>query len=85
MVDRIEKVSRVKGVDYDINRPYDSKDNGRNNSGDTFEQTLGKAMKRQSEAKPSGPSEAYILDLQGPTHSYFYMDSSLLARLKDIS
>ncbi len=84
MVDRIEKISRVKGVDYDINRPYDQTDNGRNSAGYTFEEALGKAMEREPEKKDVKISDAYILELQGPTQSFFYHDSSLLERFKDI-
>ena len=46
MVERIEKVNRVKGVDYDVNRPFERKEGYGDGTGkdSAFRQMLKKQM-----------------------------------------
>ena len=86
MVERIEKVNRVKGVDYDVNRPFERKEGyGDGTSKDSaFRQMLKKQMeKNTSENAPI--AEAYAVDIQRATQSLFYKDGLNLRVLgKDV-
>ena len=71
MVERIEKVARVKGVDYDVGRRFDSRGNG--GDGGSFASELSKVMNKKKEIKPSEIPDAYKLELSSiGTQSLFY-------------
>ena len=75
MVERIEKVTRVKGVDYDVSRPFERKEGygdgtGRNG---TFQQMLNKLMIKNT-AETAPVADAYTVDIQRATQSLFYKD-----------
>ena len=86
MVERIEKVNRVKGVDYDVNRPFERKEGYGDGTGkdSAFRQMLKKQMeKNTSENAPI--AEAYAVDIQRATQSLFYQDGLNLRVLgKDV-
>ena len=61
MVERIEKIARVKGVDYDVGRRFNS---GGNHGGESdFAAELKKVLTKKTERKQSQISEAYALDI----------------------
>ncbi len=71
MVERIEKVARVKGVDYDVGRRFDSRRNG--DDGSSFASELNRLMNKKKEVKSSEIPEAYKLELSSiGTQSLFY-------------
>ena len=86
MVERIEKVTRVKGVDYDVSRPFERKEGYGDGTGkdSAFRQMLKKQMeKNTSENAPI--AEAYAVDIQRATQSLFYKDGLNLRVLgKDV-
>ena len=86
MVDRIEKVTKVKGVSYDIGRPFERKEGYGDGTGkdSAFRQMLKKQMeKNTSENAPI--AEAYAVDIQRATQSLFYKDGLNLRVLgKDV-
>lgn len=72
MVERIERVARVKGVDYDVGRSFDRKDGYEDQaSGKKFSDFFQKARTRRTEAKVNVP-EAYRLEIGRATQSLFY-------------
>ncbi len=72
MVERIEKVARVKGVDYDVGRSFDRKEGyEEKDSGKKFSEVFQKARNRQV-AEPSSVSAPYRLELSRATQSLFY-------------
>lgn len=73
MVDRIEKVTKVKGVSYDIGRPFERKEGyeDENQQGGSFYQMLKHNMKKSSDGKVT-ISEPYKLELSRATQSLFY-------------
>ena len=86
MVERIEKVARVKGIDYDVGRSFDRKEGYEEQaSGKKFSEFFQKARNHQA-AEPSNVSAPYRLELSRATQSLFYergMDfRSLSSKLK---
>ena len=78
MVEKIERVARVKGIENDVSRRFNRK-NGRGNGGDKkqFESTLNSAVKRQATAvKTVGDSDSFEIRTFA-THSLFYRMNSL--------
>ena len=72
MVERIERVARVKGVDYDVGRSFDRKDGYEEQaSGKKFSEVFRKARDRRTETKVN-VSEAYRLEIGRATQSLFY-------------
>ena len=72
MLEKIERVARVKGVDCDMNSPFlrkNSRDD-QNNGKSPFQKMLTEKMRQQREDAPI--SEAYVLDCQQVTQSLFY-------------
>lgn len=75
MVERIEKVSRVKGIEYDAYRPFERKD-GYQEKGKAqqhFSQVLRKAMDKDEN---HAGSDSYRLELHSgrATQSLFYLN-----------
>ena len=86
MVDRIERISSVKGINQGIDRFFERKegyaDNKKNRQ--TFERNLERELKKESrpenEAGPDAP-KAYQLDLTTkPTQSLFYKEGADLTK-----
>ena len=84
-VERIEKIARVKSVDYDISRPFDRKDGyeERRDRQRAFKHMLQKAMK----GKSSGSEEVqipapYTVDCTRATQSLFYTAPNPLGVLR---
>ncbi|MBQ7479753.1 MAG: hypothetical protein IJT01_12805 [Selenomonadaceae bacterium] len=72
MVERIERVARVKGVDYDVGRSFDRKEGYEDQaSGKKFSEFFQKARNRQTVAESKIP-EAYRLEIGRATQSLFY-------------
>ena len=67
MIEKIEKIARIKGIDFDVGKKFDSakKDN---DSG--FTATLRRAIDRKN--KSAEMSEAYSLELNSLGDSLFY-------------
>lgn len=71
MVEKIMKIARVKGVDYDVGRRYDNKQKGGENS--TFADALKRVMNKQEDGPSSEIPDAYKLELNSVgTQSLFY-------------
>ncbi len=82
MIERIEPITRVKPVDNDVGRRFDS----RNNHGDkesSFLEELRRAMSKKSTPNKASPiPEAYNLDLTSiGTQSLFYTSGLSLEAL----
>ena len=78
MVEKIERVARVKGIENDVSRRFNRK-NGRGNGGDKkqFESTLNSAVRRQAATvKSVGDSDSFEIRTFA-THSLFYRMNSL--------
>lgn len=72
MVEKILKIARIKGVDNDVGRRFDSrrKDGDENN---TFANELKRVMNKKKEDESSKVPEAYSLELSNiGTQSLFY-------------
>ena len=84
MVERIERISRVKAVEYDVNRPYDRGEGGNGGTSKRFAQVLRDTMSHRGSSSPgSTVPEAYRLELSvRPTQSLFYQDSPNLHILR---
>ncbi len=80
MIERIEKVARVKGVDYDVSRSFDRKEGYQDQKKKKFSQILNQAVdKKKSESNMPIP---YQLELSTrPTQSLFYQDGLNLNQL----
>ena len=72
MLEKIERVARVKGVDCDVNSPFLRKNNrdDQNSGKSPFHKMLTEKMRQQGEETPV--AEAYVLDCQQVTQSLFY-------------
>jgi len=71
MIESIERVERVKGINYDIGRREDKEKEDADASGRKFSDYLKKANKKTLE-KSAGIGEAYKLEVGRPSHSLFY-------------
>lgn len=72
MVERIEKIARVKSVDHDVGRNFKSK-RDRDDGGGSFASELKRVLNKKTERKPSEIPEAYKLEITSAgTHSLFY-------------
>lgn len=72
MIDRIEKVARVKGVDHDMGRSFDRKEGYEDRgSGKKFSDLFQQESMRQTEKKSAIPA-AYRLEIGRATQSLFY-------------
>ncbi len=68
MVEKIEKIARVKAVDYDVGRRDNN--NPRQNKDSSFLSELRRVINKKN--KPSEIPEAYNLELSGETTGLFY-------------
>lgn len=71
MIESIERVERVKGINYDVGRREDRERENTDASGKKFSDYLKKANKKSPE-KTSEIGDAYKLDVGRPSHSLFY-------------
>ena len=77
MVERIDRVSPIKKIEYDVSQPFSRKDaygQGRNHQSfrDVLRQTMGRQTARNTGS--ANVPEAYSLDINHrPTQSLFYM------------
>ncbi len=86
MKGRVERISPVQGVAFDVARSFeDRRGFADHNGGQSFRQMLDKAMQtvrkplttaKSSEAAP--PSDAYVLNVTRATQSLFYKDGTVL-------
>lgn len=68
MVERIERIARVKPIDYDVGRRDNHQQREDKNS--SFLSELRRVINKKN--KPSEIPEAYNLDLSGETTGLFY-------------
>ncbi|MBR6266896.1 MAG: hypothetical protein IKR28_00990 [Selenomonadaceae bacterium] len=81
MVERIERIARIKGVDYDVERPFERKENYQDSKKKKFAQTLNQAMRKDQTRESSMPTP-YRLELSTrATQSLFYQDGLSLRQL----
>jgi len=81
MVERIEKIARIKGVDYDVGKRFDS---SRQNAedGKSFAAELSRVMNKKAEKKVAPISEAYKLELSNyDSEALFYFGATDLRML----
>ena len=72
MVERIEKIARIKGVEYDVSRPFDRKEGYQDNKKKKFAQELNQAMQKSQKQESTMPIP-YRLELNTrATQSLFY-------------
>ena len=83
MVERIEKVTRVKGISYDAYRPFERKDGyqDKGNSRQSFSQALKGAVGRQEQAA-AGSYRVELRSASRATQSLFYLGGLDLSRVK---
>ena len=72
MVEKIEKIARVKPVDYDVGRRFDSRNN-REEKSSSFLSELRRVMGKKN--KPAEIPAAYNLELSGENTRLFYYGS----------
>ena len=75
MVERIDRVSPIKKIEYDVSQPFSRKDGysqgrGHQSFKDVLRQTMGRQAVRDT--KSAGVAEAYSLDIKRPTQALFY-------------
>ena len=84
MVERIERVNKIKAIDYDISRPFERREdyeNPRRGKG-SFKHMLHSAMKQENPADAESLPEAYTLELSRATQSLFYQNLVNLKHLE---
>ena len=70
MIEKIERIARVKRIDNDVGRPYDDP---RRNNGKSFLDELNSAMGKKNNPSPIKISDPYALELTNTgTQSLFY-------------
>ena len=84
MVDRIERVARIKDVEYDVGRSFERKEGYRDQQEKRkFSEVLQSVMKRGVKQESSVP-EPYRLELNTrATQSLFYQNGVELSRWED--
>lgn len=81
MIERIEKVARVKGVEYDTDRPFQRKEGYQDSRKKKFSQALNQAMQKKQQTNSTMPIP-YRLELNTrATQSLFYQDGLNLSQL----
>jgi hypothetical protein len=85
MKGRVERISPVQGVAFDVARSFeDRRGFADHNGGQSFRQMLDKEMQARrkpltsAKADETGPSEAYVVNVTRATQSLFYKDRSVL-------
>lgn len=75
MIDKVEKIARMKGAVYDVRR-REAKDGESGNKKENFKRMLESAMeknkKSREEREQAAMQEAYHLDVNRATQSLFY-------------
>ena len=80
MIEKIEKINRVKGIDFDVGKKYDSR-GGRDDNG-SFANTLKRVLNKKADPARSEIPEAYRLELSSNgTQSLFYFGGLNLQQL----
>lgn len=81
MVERIEKIARIKSVDYDVGKRFDSS-HGRGEDGKSFAAELSRVMNKKAEKKVASIPEAYKLELSNYDYeALFYFGATDLRTL----
>lgn len=77
MVTKIARIAKIKGVDYDVGRRYDSKQKDDEETS-SFASTLRRVMNKHEEEKPQNKiPDAYKLELSSlGAQSLFYFGGS---------
>ena len=87
MLDRIERVTRTKGIEQDVRRSfkrkegYDDQEKKKQQFSQMLNKELSKETRPENDAGPDAP-KAYALDLARPTHSLYYENEVDLAQVK---
>lgn len=82
MVERIEKIARIKGVDYDVGKKFDSSRQHGEDGKPNFAAELSRVMNKKAPPKTSTISEAYRLELSSlGSQSLFYFGATDLGTL----
>ncbi|MGN0941798.1 MAG: rubrerythrin [Selenomonadaceae bacterium] len=89
---KVEKISRVTPVAYDIGRQYTERRGGAGLAdGEAFQHQLDSAMKKKRKMRRTTETEEprgmtvsapYEVDVTRATQSLFYQDASLLSKLR---
>ncbi len=82
MLAKIEKIARVKPIDYDFGRRFDSRDDSEKNS--SFLQELKRAIAKKIAAKTSKIPDAYRLEIteETPPALFYFGGSDITGLLK---
>ena len=71
MIKKIEKITRIKGIDFDVGNKYNEQHDGKDSA---FETTLKRVINKKSAQETSKIPEAYSLDIASMGgQSLFYM------------
>lgn len=82
MVERIEKIARIKGVDYDVGKRFDSSRQRGDDGKSSFAAELSRVMNKKVEKATSTISEAYKLELSSlGSDALFYFGATDLRTL----
>ena len=82
MIERIEKVARVKGVEYNVDRAFERKEGYQGSCNKKFAQVLRSAMQKDTGQEGTMPV-AYQLEISNrATHSLFYQNGLDLRNLE---
>ncbi len=76
MVERIEKIARIKPIDYDVGRRFDSR-NQRDDKKGSFAAELKRVLNKKNENKTGEIPEAYSLELNASENNYLFYFGSL--------
>ncbi|MFC2287758.1 MAG: rubrerythrin [Selenomonas sp.] len=81
MIDKVEKIARMKGAVYDVRR-REAKDGESGNKKENFKRMLESAMEKNKKNREEGEKEAeqdaYHLDVHRATQSLFYRNRQML-------
>ena len=81
MIDKVEKIARMKGAVYDVRR-REAKDGESGNKKENFKRMLESAMeknkKNREEREKEAEQDAYHLDVHRATQSLFYRNRQAL-------
>ena len=82
MVERIERIAPIKGVDYDVGKKFDSNSRNGDDGKSDFATELSRVMSKKSPPKTSQVSDAYRLELSSlGGSSLFYFGATDLNNL----
>ncbi|MBP5199122.1 MAG: hypothetical protein J6Z82_00525 [Schwartzia sp.] len=91
MKGRVERISPVQGVAFDVARSFeDRRGFADHNGGQSFRQMLDKEMQTMKKTLASvgtdetGPSDAYVVNVTRATQSLFYEDGTVLKRIGNL-